>query len=317
MHRLLPLIVLLAGLFSGRAQSRPLQVVASTTLIADVARQIASNRAEVVSLAGAQADPHAFDPTPAQMKQVLAADVVLLNGAGLEIGLLKAIRDAGGKARIVEVSHGITFRTGPACCPHGNEHAGHDHAEHDHAHDHDDAADPHVWFDPLLVKVWATNITTELSARLPAHAAEFTANRDAATARLDALHQWITDRFATIPKEKRKLVSDHAFLGYFAARYKLDYEGSLIPGTSTLAQPSAKQLAATVKAMRKAGVNAIFTETGSSPRLAETIAKDAKAIVIPLHTCSLGGPGSGAETYLDFMRSNVEAILRGLAHGQP
>jgi ABC-type Zn uptake system ZnuABC Zn-binding protein ZnuA len=298
----------------GRAEVL-LRVLASTTLIADVTREIAGPVAEVRALAGAQSDPHAFDPSPAQIRAAREADLLFVNGAGLETGLLKALQDAQAGNAVHEVSAGIAFRTGGATCVHDHSEDGeHHHHHHDHEHG---PADPHVWFDPLLVKTWATNITAALVERRPAARAELEARRDAYTARLDALHAWILERVQTLPAERRQLVSDHAFLGYFADRYQFAYTHSLLPGASTLAQPSARALGQAVQAMRQARVPALFVEAGASDRLARAIAREAGATVVPLHTCSLGGPGSGAETYLDFMRANVNAILRGLGHGQP
>ena len=299
---------LLLAFWMTRAE-KPLRVVASTTLIADVARQVAGDQAEVSSLAGAQSDPHAFDPTPSQMRGVLEADLVMLNGAGLEIGLEKALRDAGAGARLVSVSTGLKLRTGEPC-----DHD-HDHSAHAH-HDHE-SQDPHVWFDPILVQGWASNITRTLTAARPVGKAGFEARRDAYVQQLAELHTWILAQVAVIPAADRKIVSDHAFLGYFTDRYNFDYAGSLMPGTSTLSQPSAKRMAETIGILKQARITALFVEAGSSHPLATRIAADAGARLVPLHSCSLGAPGGGVDTYLGFMRHNVGEIVKALQRGQP
>ncbi|MGB9594003.1 MAG: metal ABC transporter substrate-binding protein, partial [Anaerolineae bacterium] len=185
------------------------------------------------------------------------------------------------------------------------------------AHEHEGEAeheggDPHTWFDPNNVRVWARNIRDTLSALDPANAAVYQANAQSYIARLEELDAWIRQQVAQVPPDNRKLVTDHTAFTYFAARYGFEQVGAIFPGYSTLASPSARELAALEDAIRAQGVKAVFTGKTVNPALAERVAQDTGVRLVFLYTGSLGGAGSPASTYLDMMRYNVSVIVDAL-----
>jgi ABC-type Zn uptake system ZnuABC Zn-binding protein ZnuA len=192
---------------------------------------------------------------------------------------------------------------------HGHEEAD-DHAgdEHDHGQ-----FDPHFWFDPLRVKRAVTDIASRLSVLDPAGSDMYKANARAYNERLDELHMWIQTQVSEVPEDRRLLLTSHDSFGYFAQAYGFEVVGAVIPGGSTARDPSAQEIADLVDRIRDANAPALFTETTLSNRLAQRIAEEASVeVVTELYTGSLGGPGSGAENYIDFMRSDVTAIVGAL-----
>lgn len=188
-------------------------------------------------------------------------------------------------------------------------------------HHHDDAAaggehdhgncDPHVWLDPRNVMYWTLLIRDTLAELDPAHAAIYADN---AAVYLDDLRAFLQDEMipliATLPVERRVLVTDHELFGYFAAGYGFDVVGVVIPGGSTQAEPSAAEVAALIDAIRAAHVPAIFVNATVNPALAERIAQEAGATVETLYTHSLAE--GDAPTYLDLMRYDIQKIVETL-----
>jgi manganese/iron transport system substrate-binding protein len=192
-------------------------------------------------------------------------------------------------------------------------HEGEQAHEGEHTHEHEHAAgDPHTWFDPNLVMVWVENIAKTLSEKDPQNAATYQKNAADYTAQLRELDQWIRQQVETIPPENRQLVTDHKAFGYFAERYGFTQVGAVLPGFSTLAEPSAQELAALEDAIRQQGVKAIFVGTTINPNLAQRVADDTGVKLVYLYTGSLSEKDGPASTYLDFMRYNVNAIVEAL-----
>jgi ABC-type Zn uptake system ZnuABC Zn-binding protein ZnuA len=270
-----------------------LQVVATTSFVADVVRTIGGDRVDVIELMPLGADPHDFQPTPQDAAVIGNAHAVFINGAGLETFIARLLANAGENTPVVPVSYGVDLLTLQ---------------EGANAED-----DPHVWFDPNNVKTWVANIRSALSALDPDGAATYGANADAYLSDLDALDAWIQDQVATVPQDRRKLVTDHSFLAYFAAAYGFEQVGMVTEGSSTLSEPSARELASLEDAIRAQHVPAIFVGTTVNPRIAQQIAQDVGVKVAALYTGSLSEPGGPAATYLEFMRYDVSTITDALA----
>jgi ABC-type Zn uptake system ZnuABC Zn-binding protein ZnuA len=272
-----------------------LRVVATTGIVGDVVKNVAGDRIELTTLIGPGQDPHTYQPTPKDIAAIERAHVVFINGFHLEEGLESTIDAAAGKGSpVVSVSAGVKSR--PASAEQG----------------HGAAGDPHVWFDPANVKVWTGNIEKILSALDPANAAAYQANAAAYTRKLDELDAAIRAQVASIPADRRKLVTDHEALGYFADRYGFQVLGAVIPSVSTSAEPSGGELASLVDVIRAQGVPAIFIGTTTNPKLADLVARETGAQVLSLHTGETGPAGSGAETYVGMMRANADTIVKGL-----
>lgn len=300
-------LILLLALSAAASASEPLRVVATTTIVGDIVRAVAGDRAEVAVLLPADADPHAFDPSPRDAARLADADLVFVNGLGLETFLPPLLRSAGGDGRaVVSLSDGIAAREGE-----------HDHAECDDAHHDHGALDPHVWLDPRLVMTWVDNAERALAARSPADAAAF-AGRAAATRRmLEDLDAWIRDEVAAIPPERRLFATDHDEFGYFAERYGFRIVGCIVPSLTTLAEPSARGLADLQRALEDSGARVIVMGRSGNPALAERLAHDTGARVVRLYTGSLGTAGGPAGTYRDYMRYNVGELVRALRGAAP
>jgi len=276
------------------ASGGKLTVVATTTLVGDVAANIGGDLIDLSVMMPVGADPHSFEPAPADISKVADADLVLVNGIEFEAFLEKLIENAGDESKVITVSDGIeaiAFSQG------ADEHG---------------EFDPHVWQDPNNVIIWANTIAAALSERDPANAATYRTNADAYTAELQALDSWIQEQLTQIPEANRRFVTEHGTMNYFAVRYGFEVVGAVIPAFSTLAEPSAQELAALADAIRALDVKAILVGNTVNPALASQIAQDAGIQLVPIFTDSLTEPDGDAPTYLDFMRYNVEAIVKAL-----
>jgi ABC-type Zn uptake system ZnuABC Zn-binding protein ZnuA len=295
------------------ADDEKIKVVASMSIVADVVKQVGGDAVQVTSLLPVNADPHSFQPTPRDLASLSDADLIFLNGLELESALENVIANANPKQPPVEVSAGITPRELSEAeadfLKRMEESGGATPVEDDHGHG---AGDPHVWTDPANVKVWVDVIAGALSQADPSQKETFLANAAAYKLELDALDSWIVSQVELVPPENRQMLSNHLTWGYFAARYGFEQVGAVLPGFSTSSEPSAQEMAALEERIMKLGVQAIFVENTVSPRLAERVSADTGVKVVALFTDSLGGPGSGADTYLTFMRYNVSAIVDAL-----
>ena len=181
-----------------------------------------------------------------------------------------------------------------------------EHADHGHGFN-----DPHFWFDPLRVKLAVNDISARLSALDPERVDAYNANAAAYNAQLDELHAWTEEQVGMVPENHRLLVTSHDSLGYFANLYGFEVAGVIL-STTTEAEPSAVDLAELSDGVEEYGVPAVFGETTVSERLANALATEAGAKLVRLYSGSLGIEGSGAETYVDMLRTNVERIVAAL-----
>ena len=182
-----------------------------------------------------------------------------------------------------------------------DEHEGHGHG----------VEDPHFWFDPLRVKLVVSEIVARLSVLDPDGADGYVSNASEYNAQLDELDEWTQEQVASVPDSQRFLVTSHDSFGYFADRYGFEVVGVIL-STTTEAEPSAEHLAELVEVVEKYNVPAVFGEATVSERLATSIAEESGAELIRLYSGSLGVDGSGAETYLDMVRTNIERIVKAL-----
>ena len=285
------------GTAAGEASGGTLDVVAAESFLADIAQNVAGDRFTVGTLVPLGADPHSFEPAPRDLAEVAGADLVIVNGGGLEGPLLDTLANAGGTARLVNASAGLTSRT-----PQPGEPplaAG--------------ETDPHYWLDPVLATTYVTNIRDAFVEADPEGAAVYEANATAYLAELDALDSWIATQVATIPPAQRKLVMNHASHGYFADRYGFQVVGTVIPGAGTAESPTAQQLVDLTRAIAASGARAIFVETDENPQLARQIAAETGVTVVTdLLDHSLTPAGGAASTYIDMMKYDTQRIVEAL-----
>ena len=293
------LLLLSACSSAGRQGSPPdgrLQVVATTSIVGDVVGNIGGELIELTVLVPPGGDPHTFEPRPQDIAAVSDAQVVFASGLGLEEAL-KGVLEANVKGALVEVSDGL------AVIPLQDK------DEHEGAQPEHGTGDPHTWMDPNNVIIWAGNIATALAEADPANRATYQANAESYIAELRELDAWIRQQVEQVPPKQRKLVSDHAVLGYFAAEYGFEQVGLVIPALSSSAAPSAQELAALVDAIRAQDVQAILVSTTVNPALSEQVADDTGAELVFIYTGSLSQPGGEASSYIQLMRYNVQTIV--------
>jgi ABC-type Zn uptake system ZnuABC Zn-binding protein ZnuA len=280
------------------AAGKKLPVLATTSIVADVVRQVGGDYVQVTTLLPLGTDPHTFQPRPQDAAAIADATLVFANGAGLEEFLQPLLESAGATDNLVEVSQGIDL------LPFEGEEGEGEH--------HHEGGDPHTWMDPNNVMVWTDNIAAALSAADPAHADAYRANAAAYREQLRALDEWIRAQVSPIPVEQRLFVSDHATWGYFAEEYGFRQVGTITASFSSAASPSAQELAALEEKIRAWGVKVILVGVEVNPNLAQQVAQDTGARIVRVYHGSLTPADGPAATYLDFMRYNVTAIVDAL-----
>lgn len=282
--------------------SNRLRVVATTTIVGDIVNRIGGNKIDLHVLLPIGTDPHRFEPAASDAAKLSGADLIFINGLGLERSLSRLLfQDKGGR-KVVAVSEGVTTRS-----------LDDDHTAESEGHAQDDlAVDPHVWMDPQNVKVWADNISRALADSIPSDSSYFKERAEQLKVELDNLEVWIKGEVSVIPIERRKLITDHETLGYFAHRYGFQLSGSIIPGFSSLASPSAKEMAAMQRLIKEEGIQTIFLGMTASPILVEQLAEDTGIHFVSLYTASLSERNGPAADYFSYMRYNVEQIVNAL-----
>lgn len=288
---LLPAALLFAACISaGPSDPGKIKVVASSQIVGDVVGVITGDLVDVTFLIPAGTDPHAYEPAPQDATRLAEADLVFINGLGLEEALQPLLNDQADK--VVDISEGVE----PLVL----------------AEEGESGPDPHVWTNPLNVKIWADSIARALAGLDQQNAAIYEANAEAYKSDIEELNIWAVEQIAQIPVEQRVLVTDHEAFGYFAVHYGFEIVGVVIPGYSTLSEPSAGDLAELETSIRDLGVKAIFVGVSLNLSLAEQVADDTDVQLVPIYTESLSETNGPAPTYLEMIRYDVGAIVAAL-----
>jgi zinc/manganese transport system substrate-binding protein len=297
---------------SDRPASPRLTVIATHSILGDLAHNVGGDKIELHTLVGPVSDAHTFDPSPADSVSLAQANLLFENGLNFEGWLDTLYTASRSQATRVVVTTGIK----PLSTADHDEYGEADQpAANQEEHGHDDGEfDPHVWHDVSNVITMVETIRDALVKADPANAPTYMSNADTYLAELRELDSWIQQQVESLPPERRKLVTSHDTFGYFARRYGFEVVGSALGSNSTeAADPSAGELAHLVEAIKQANVPAIFTENVQNSGVTEQIAAEAGVKLAPtLYTDALGEPGSAGDSYLKLMRYNVTTIVTAL-----
>jgi manganese/zinc/iron transport system substrate-binding protein len=278
----------------------PLRVVATTTIVGDLARSVGGDDIELTTLMGAGVDPHLYKPSAGDVRAMASAEVVVYNGLHLEGKMTEVLAEMG--------TRGVETVAVAECVPVDSLLP---------VEGYDTLHDPHVWFDVELWQRAAACLRDELMRIDPEHSDGYRQRGDAVIAELAELHGWVAERVASLPEKRRVLVTAHDAFSYFGRAYGLEVRGLL--GVSTSAEAGTADVQDLAAFIADRGLPAVFVESSVSPRyveaLTEAVAARGGAVAIggSVYSDALGSPGSAAETYVGTVRSNVETIVEALA----
>ena len=301
----------------GAAESAPpALIMATTTIWADIARNVAcGGLAEVASILPPLADPHDFEPSMSDRARLDAAQLIVANGLGLEEGLEDTLVSAEADGTpVFSTGDHVTTLEFDAETFGGHDDEGEDDGDEADDHGGHGSEDPHVWLDPVRVAQAVESLADALVRDAELDANRVAACTDAYLADLADLHRDIADTLDAVAPARRKLVTNHDSLGYFADRYGFEVIGTIIPAATTLAEPSPAGLEELAHLIEDTGVRVIFAEElGHGAGEATMLADRLEGVSVEnLYTGALGPPGSGAETYIAMMRHNAGTIAAAL-----
>ncbi|MGA7688144.1 MAG: metal ABC transporter substrate-binding protein [Jiangellales bacterium] len=291
-------------------------VVATTTILGDVVGRVAQCAgASSTAVMPTGIDPHDFTPSSEQVATMVAADLVVANGLGLEEGLINALDSAASDgATVMEVAplvDPLPFAGGSHDEAHSDEED--EATEEPHDHDGDGDFDPHFWHDVTRMAEAAALVGDELTSLTGDDA--FATCGDEVSTELTQTDADVRDILAAVPQPQRVMVTDHDAFGYFADAYDFEIAGVVVPGGATLAEPSSQELSDLVAVIQDEGVPAIFSNDAAPTSLTEAVANEAgtEIEVVELHVGSLGPPGSDAATYDAMVLTNAQRIAAALS----
>ncbi len=272
------------------AQDKP-QVIATATMIADMAKNIVGDKMDVTSIVPIGGDPHLHEPTPGDAQLVVKADVILMNGLTFEGWLNELVANSGTKASVDTVTAGIKPISSLV---------------------YENAVDPHAWMDVELALIYIKNIYESILKIDTDNKDYYQANYEAYAKKLKELDEYIKTEVQKIPEEQRVLITSHDAFQYYGEKYGIRLESIL--GTSTDAEAQTSDVMRVQKTIKKFNVPALFVESTINPKLLEQIASDNGAIIGgKLHADSIGDLDGPAGSYYDMMKSNTDNIVAGLS----
>lgn len=281
---------------------RPVDVVATTSMIADLARHVGGERVAVTGLMGPGVDPHLYKASEGDVTRMAGADLILYNGLHLEGKMTELFEQMPQRGiPTVAVAEAVPVEERLASATYAGNY------------------DPHVWFDVALWRRAATRVAEALAERDPQHAATYEANRAAYDAELAALQAYVTQRVAEVPAAQRVLITSHDAFGYFGRAYGFEVEG--LQGISTAAEAGTGDVQRLADLVAERRIPALFVESSVSPRGIEAVREAVRArghdvrVGGSLYSDALGSPGTPAATYVGTVRHNVDTIVTALAGG--
>ncbi len=273
------------------AQQAEKKIIATASMISDIASNIAGPHLSITCIVPIGGDPHLHEPTPRDAQLVNGADLILKNGLTFEGWLNELIENSGTKAKSILVTEGVDVITSKV---------------------YENATDPHAWMNALNGIIYAENIKNAFSELDPAHAEDYQANFEKYKIALVELDQYIKEKLGAIPQTRRILITSHDAFQYYGRRYGIRLESVL--GTSTDADVQTSDVVRLNEVIKKNKVPAVFIESTIRPKLLEQLAKDNNIKVGgKLYADSIGDKDSPASTYLKMLRHNTDVIYQALS----
>ena len=303
-------LVLVAGCNGSAASPSPSEstgaaadytVIATTSVFADLAQLALGDNVTIETIIPAGVDVHTFEPSPADAQKLAGANLIVMNGLGLDEWALSLLEAAGkSEGDVLELAEGIDESNAWVYLE-GEEHSEEEGEEHGHG-----GTDPHIWLDPKGAAIYVDRIAARVAADLPERAAEIQSARDAGLAEIAALDEELRVGFAAVEASARKIVTFHDAFGYFARAYEIEIVGVAVEAPGQ--EPSAKEIAALIDAIKAAGVTSVFSEAQFPSKVLDQVAAETGATVLEnLYSDALGN--APANSYLGAMRANASAIL--------
>ena len=303
-------LVLVAGCNGSAASPSPSEstrvaadytVIATTSVFADLAQLALGDNVTIETIIPAGVDVHTFEPSPADAQKLAGANLIVMNGLGLDEWALSLLEAAGkSEEDVLELAEGIDDSNAWVYLA-GEEHDEEEGEEHGHG-----GTDPHIWLDPKGAAIYVNRIVARVAAELPARAMAIESARDAGLAEIAALDEELRVRFAAVDASARKIVTFHDAFGYFARAYEIEIVGVAVEAPGQ--EPSAKEIAALIDAIKAAGVTSVFSEAQFPSKVLDQVAAETGATVLEnLFSDALGE--APANSYLGAMRANASAIL--------
>lgn len=284
------------------ANTQPLQVVSSFSILADMAKQIGGDKIQINTIIAKNSDAHAFEPTPTNVKQLAQADVLIINGLNFEPWLDRLKQAAGFNALTIIASQNIDVI-------HQTEDHSHEHSQHDH-HNHGDL-DPHAWQSLKNAEIYVNNIAAGLIQADPANAEFYSSQAATYIKQIQVLDKKIRSQLKNIEADQRVVLTSHDSFAYFAREYNIRFIS--IMGLSSTAEPSAKRIAALMTTIQTENINAIFLENMINNSVLQQIAKASKVKVGgTLYSDALAADNDNANTYLGMFEWNATQIINAL-----
>jgi zinc/manganese transport system substrate-binding protein len=284
-------------------------VIATTSVFADLAQLALGDNVMIETIIPAGVDVHTFEPSPADAQKLAGADLIVMNGLGLDEWALSLLEAAGkSEEDVLELAEGIDESNAWVYLE-GEEHdeeEGEEHSEEEGEEHGHGGTDPHIWLDPKGAAIYVNRIAARVAAELPERAAAIESARDAGLAEIAALDEELRVGFAAIDASARKIVTFHDAFGYFARAYEIEIVGVAVEAPGQ--EPSAKEIAALIDAIKAAGVTSVFSEAQFPSKVLDQVAAETGATVLEnLYSDALGD--APANSYLGAMRANASAIL--------
>ena len=303
-------LVLVAGCNGSAASPSPSEstgaaadytVIATTSVFADLAQLALGDNVTIETIIPAGVDVHTFEPSPADAQKLAGANLIVMNGIGLDEWALSLLEAAGkSEEDVLELAEGIDESNAWVYLE-GEEHSEEEGEEHGHG-----GTDPHIWLDPKGAAIYVNRIAARVAAELPERAMAIESARDAGLAEITALDEELRVGFAAVDASARKIVTFHDAFGYFARAYEIEIVGVAVEAPGQ--EPSAKEIAALIDAIKAAGVTSVFSEAQFPSKVLNQVAAETGATVLEnLYSDALGD--APADSYLGAMRANASAIL--------